>query len=72
MQHKHQAIINNLCKYKDIIILKQDKGRGIAILNGSNYVEKCLSLQDCDQFRKLYHDSTESVKRKVQRRLRKV
>ena len=72
MPYKHQAIINNLSKNKDIVILKQDKGRGIVILNRSKHTEKCLSFLDSNKFTELYHDSTDSVERKVQRTLRKV
>ena len=70
--YKHQAIINNLSKNKNIVILKQDKGTGIAILNRSKYIEKCLFLQYSNQFTEIYHDSTDSVERKVQTKLRKV
>ena len=51
--YKHQAIINNLSKNKDVVILKQDKSRCIVILNRSKYIEKYLlfwiaiSLQNC-------------------------
>ena len=72
MSYKHQAIINYLSKNKDIVILKQDKGRGIVILNRSKHIEKCLSLLDSNKFTELCHDSTDSVERKVQRTLRKV
>ena len=36
--YEHQAITNNLSKNKDIVILKQGKGRGIVILNRSKYI----------------------------------
>ena len=48
--YKHRAIINNLFKNKYIVILKQEKGRGIVILNRSKYIEKCLFLLDSNQF----------------------
>ena len=68
--YKHQANINNLSKNKDTVILKQEKGRGTIILNRSKYIEKYLSLLDCNQFRALYYDTTDSVERKIQRTLR--
>ena len=71
-RYKHRAITNNLSKNKDIIILKQDKGRGIVILNRSKYIKQCLSLLDSNQCTELYHDPTDSIKTKVQRALRKV
>ena len=72
MPNRHRAIINDLSKNKNIVILKQEKGRGIAILNRSKYIEKCLSLFDGNQFTELYHDPTNSVERKVQETLRKI
>ena len=70
--YKHQANINNLSKSKETVILKQEKGRGTIILNRSKYIEKYLSLLDCNQFRELYYDTTDSVERKVQKTLQKV
>ena len=64
--YKHQAIINNLSKNNDVVILKQDKSRGIVILNRSKYIEKYLSLLDSNQFAELYHDPTDSIERKLQ------
>ena len=37
-----------------LVILKQDKGRGTAILNLSKYIEKCLPLLDRNQFTDIY------------------
>ena len=39
--YKHQAILDNLSKNKDVVMLKQDKVRGMVILNRSKYIEKC-------------------------------
>jgi len=35
-------VINNLMKRDDIVLLKQDKGKGIVILDKTKYTEKCL------------------------------
>ena len=37
-----QRIINNLYKNQAIVILRQDKGRGVVILNRSSYITKLL------------------------------
>ena len=29
---------------EEVIIMKQDKGRGVIIMNSSKYLEKCLSI----------------------------
>ena len=39
---KYSHVIQKLSKNKEIVILKQDKGRGVVILDRSKYLEKCL------------------------------
>ena len=39
---KYSHVIQKLSKNKEIVILKQDKGRGVVILDRSKYMEKCL------------------------------
>ena len=51
--YKHQKIIDQLSRNTDIIILRQDKGRGITILDRKNYIQKCVSILNTSQFRKL-------------------
>ena len=57
---------------KYIVIMKQDKGRGIVVLNRWKHTEKCLAILNTEQFRKLYSDPTKSTERKMQRVLRKI
>ena len=52
--------------------MRQDKGRGVTILDHKNYIEKCLNILDMKQFRKLSMDPTKTFKRKTQRVLRKI
>ena len=52
--------------------MKQDKGRGVVILDRNKYVEKCLSFLQTTHFKKLTADPTCSTERKVQNSLRKV
>ena len=53
-------------------MLKQDKGRGMVILDKNIYVNKCLSLLDTNQFMKLDQNPTISSESKIQHMLRKV
>ena len=44
--YKHQTIIDILSRNTDIIILKQDKGRGGTILNCKDYIQKmCVNIK---------------------------
>ena len=51
--YKYQNIIDNISRNKDIILIKQDKGRGVAILNKKDYIEKCINILDSKQLKKL-------------------
>ena len=42
--HKQRKIIFDLSKRDDIILLKQDKGRGVVVMDRSKYTEKCLEI----------------------------
>ena len=52
--------------------MKQDKGRGVVILDKNIYVDKCLSILDTNQFMKLDKNPTSSYESKIQRTLRKI
>ena len=52
--------------------MKQDKGRGVVVMDRSKYTEKCLSILQTEQFTKLRHDPTKSIESKIQRELRKL
>ena len=39
-----KMIIDSLSKKQNISIMKQDKGRGVVVMNRSNYTEKCLNI----------------------------
>ena len=53
-------------------MLKQDKGRGVVILDKNIYVNKCLSLLDTNQFMKLDQNPIISSESKIQHMSRKV
>ena len=50
--------------------MKQDKGRGVVVLDRRHYTEKCLL--ELDQFKKLEKDSTKTIESKMQDTLRKI
>ena len=52
--------------------MKQDKGRGVVVMNRSNCTEKCLNILQNEQFIKLRHDPTKSIENQIQRELRKL
>ena len=35
---------------KDLLIMKQDKGKGVVLLDRTVYIEKCLSIFNTQQF----------------------
>ena len=65
--YKYRDIVSKLSKREDIVILKQDKGRGVVCLSRHRYTEKCLALLSTKQFKKLSKDRTQTLESKVQR-----
>ena len=70
--YKYKTIIESLSKNQSICIMKQDKGRGVVVMDRSKYTEKCLGIFQIEQFTKLRHDPTKSIENKIQRELRKL
>ena len=70
--YKYQRTIDTLRRNNRIVLAKQDKGRGVVIIDKNNCVEKCLSILDTNQFMKLDKNPTSSYENKTQRRLRKI
>lgn len=56
---------NNISRNKDIIPIKQDKGRGVAVLDRKYYIEKCLNILECRQFQKLQKNPTKTIEKKM-------
>ena len=48
-----KKVIENLHKNSSLSILRQDKGRGVVILNRCDYVEKAESFLAGEEFEKL-------------------
>ena len=70
--YKYKKVIDQLSRNRDLCILKQDKGRGVVLMDRNKYTGKCLELLQTNQFMKLNHDPTKSIEGKIQRMLRKV
>ena len=64
-----RRIIENLYKNPDLTILRQDKGRGVVILNRVNYITKAETFLAGPEFEKLDSDPTSSFQGHVQRTL---
>ena len=70
--YKYQRTTDTLRRNNNIVVLKQNKERGVVILDTNIYVEKCLSILDTNQFMKLDKNPTSSYESKIQRTLRKI
>jgi len=64
--YKYKDVISELAKNKNICLLKQDKGKGIVIMDKIKYQEKCEAFLDNDKFDKIEGDPTASFETKVQ------
>ena len=54
------------------MFLRQDKGRGVVVIDRKTYTEKCLNLLNTDSFIQLEHDPTKAIEGKTQRSIRKI
>ena len=62
--YKCKKVIDTLSKNKNILILKQDKGRSVVILDTTKYTEKCMALLNTERFKRLTTDLTATTQRK--------
>ena len=69
---KYRTVINNFHRSKDLVIIKQDKGKGVILLDGTVHIEKCLSIFHTQQFQQLDISPTAANENKIQRALRKI
>ena len=72
MPYRYRKIIRNLSNNEKIKVLKQDKGRGVVIMDNSQYMKKCLNMLNNDNFIKLTDDSTKLIEEKIQKAIRKI
>ena len=70
--YKYRDIVSKLSKREDIVILKQEKGKGVVLMDRHKYTDKCLALLSTKQFTTLTNDPTKTLESKVQRTLRKI
>ena len=70
--YKEKEIINRLSKNPRIIVLRQDHGRGIVIIDKGKYTEKCMKILNTKQFFKLQKDPTKNIEMKIQKAVRKI
>ena len=67
-----KCLIEGLYKNERIVVLRQDKGRGVVIMNRSDYVSKCESFLGGPEFEMLQNDPTKTFQTSVQNTLRKM
>ena len=52
--------------------MKQDKGRGVVVIDRTVYLERCLDILDTNKFIKLGTDPAKKTEEKIQQVLRKI
>ena len=67
-----RKIVNDLSRNKDIVIMKQNKGRRVVVMDRGKYFDKCLAILNTEQFVQLQKHTTSSLEREVQCTLRKI
>ena len=53
-----KKVISNLLKNNSIIVLKQDKGKVLAIMNRKKYLDTCSTILDSNNFTRFDEDPT--------------
>ena len=66
---KVDEVIAKLAKNKNVMVLKQDKGRGVVLMDRSRYIEKCMEHLNTDNFKQLKTDNTKAVEDSIQNAL---
>ena len=69
---KYREIINKLSNNSNIILLPQDKEKGIVVIDRKKYTEKCTDMLNTKQFCKLNKDPTKTIETKDHRAARKI
>ena len=67
-----KKIIDNLSKNKNIVILKQDKGRSAVILDTTKITENSMALLNTEHFKRLTTDPTAATEPRIQKDFRKI
>ena len=62
--YKYRKVVNDLSKNKNIVIMKQDKGR--EVIRDREKFDRWLAMLNTEQFVQLQKDPINSLERKVQ------
>ena len=62
--YKYQQTVKRLSKNQNVVIMKQDKGHGVVIMDKSKYQQKCLMILEKGNFEILDHDPTKKTEEK--------
>ena len=54
------------------MVLTQDKGRCVVMIDRKKYTENCINLLHADSFIRLDLDPTKTIEEKIQRSIRKI
>ena len=68
--YEYEKIIKQLSNNHNICIMRQDKGRGVVMIDNSENMGKGLELLQTNQFSKLKHNLIKSFEKKFWRTLR--
>ena len=71
-KYGEEMVARKLAKNENIVILRQDKGRGVVIMDRKDYLDKSLEFLNSRQFSKLEYDPTKEFQGIVQRKLLKM
>ena len=69
--YKFRKTVEKLSRNNSIMVLKQDKGRGVVVIDRKTYTVKYLNLLNTDRFIQLDHDPANAIEGKIQRSVRK-
>ena len=56
--YRHRKIVLELSKNKNIVILKQEKGKGGVVLDKHKHIEKCMPLLTTKHSKQVDNDPT--------------
>ena len=67
--NKIDNMIKRLAENNNVTEIKQDKGRGVVLMDRSKYVEKVMKQLNTENFKELTTDKTKAVEESIQRAL---
>ena len=63
--YKYRKIVNDLSRIKNVVIMKQGKGKGEVVMDRGKYFDECLAMLNTEQFMQLQKDPTSFLERKI-------